>query len=299
MELAIICDEIDLHRETEKRSLFMKLRFVTSLLTVALLIPSTARSHAQTLLPTAPQKRFARVLQEVVKPGSWTDYEKIQTARAEVLKQANWPRVSIALVPIAGADQVLHYSFYDTFADMTKDTDELNKRPELRAKLTALDLQEAALLVSRRNFIITYHPDISYQGDFSWQSVRYSSIIFIHLHPGHGDEYLANRKIVLTAHHGANLPENLALFTTFAGGPSSSYWIMRPTKTLPEFDEMDAMHGDAYGKVLGDENRKRVHDLFAASVETEEEDYFRTAPSLSYVTSEWAGADAGYWMGGK
>ena len=277
----------------------MQPRFVTSLLVTTLLLAPTTLLSAQTLLPTAPQKRFARVLQEVVKPGSWSDYEKIQTARAEVLKQAKWPRVSIALVPIAGADQILHYSFYDTFADMTKDTDELNRKPELKAKLAALDLQEAALLVSRRNFIITYHPDISYQGDFSWPSVRYSSIIFIHLHPGHGDEYLANRKIVLTAHRGANLPENLALFTTFAGGPSSSYWIMRPTKTLPEFDEMDAMHGDAYGKVLGDENRKRVHDLFAASVETEEEDYFRTDPSLSYVTNEWAGDTASYWLNGK
>src|ERR1700733_7072268 len=105
----------------------MKARFAMSLFLVALLIAPTARSYAQTLLPTAPQKRFARVLQEVVKPGSWSDYEKIQTARAELLKQANWPRVSIALVSIAGADQVLHYSFYDTFADMTKDTDELNK----------------------------------------------------------------------------------------------------------------------------------------------------------------------------
>lgn len=277
----------------------MQPRFITSLLAAALLFAPSTLSSAQTFLPTAPQKRFARVLQEVIKPGSWDDYERIQAARAEVLKDANWPRVSIALVPIAGADQVLHYSFYDSFADMAKDATELNKRPELKAKLVALDLRESALLVSRRSFIITYHANISYQGDFAWPNVRYASIIFIHLHPGHGDEYLANRKIVLTAHSAAHLSENLALFTTFCGGPSSSYWIMRPVTSLPEFDEMDAMHGDAYGKVLGDENRKRVHELFAASVETEEEDYFRTAPSLSYVTSAWAGENASYWLNAK
>ena len=244
-----------------------------------------------------PQKLYARVLQEVVKPGSWLDYEKIQVARAKLLRDVNWPRVSIALVPIAGADQVLHYSFYDSFADMAKDQDALDRNPSLKSRLNALDLQEEALLRSRRSFIITYHANISYQGDFAWQSVRYASIIFIHLHPGHGDEYLANRKIVLTAHSAAHLGENLALFTTFAGGPSSSYWVTRPVKSLPEFDDMEAMHGDAYGKVLGDENRKRVHELFAASVETEEEDYFRTVPSLSYVTSEWTGSESGYWLG--
>ena len=132
----------------------MKSPFVSSFLTAALLLTSPTLLSAQTLLTPAPQKRFAKVLQEVVKPGSWTDYEKIQTARAEVLKQANWPRVSIALVPIAGADQVLHYSFYDSFADMTKDAAELDKKPELKAKLAALDLQESSLLVSRRAFII-------------------------------------------------------------------------------------------------------------------------------------------------
>ena len=276
----------------------MKLGNVVRVMVVALFVVPTVSVLAQNSAPP-PQKPYARVLKEVLKPGSWNEYEQIQVARAKVLKDADWPRVSVALVPIAGPDMVLHYSFFDSFADMAKDAAELDKRPELKAKLEALDLQENAILQSRQVYIIFYHPDISYQGDFSWPDVRFSSIIFIHLHPGHGDEYLKNRKIVLAAHSAAHLGENLALFTTFAGGPSSSFWITRPVKSLPEFDEMSAMHGDAYGKILGDDNRKLVHEYFAMSVETEEEDYFRTVPSLSYVTSAWAGNSADYWLGGK
>lgn len=275
----------------------MRTRLIQLTTLCTLLVTSLAIARAQ--LTDVKQKRFARVIQEVVKEGSWPEYQKIQEERADVLTAANWPRVSIALVPLFGANQVLHYSFFDSFADLTNEQSELDKQPALKAKLRALDQQESLLLVSKRIFFTTYHPDISYQGDFSWPELRYTSIIFIHLHPGHGDEYLANRKIVLAAHRGAHLTENLALFTTFAGGPSSSYWIIRPVKSLPEFDEMEAMHGDAYGKVLGDANRKSVHELFAASVETEEEDYFRAAPELSYTTKEWAGSNADFWVATK
>jgi len=46
---------------------------------------------------------------------------------------------------------------------------------------------------------------------------------------------------------------------------------------------------------LGDENREKVHELFAASVETEEEDYFGFDHVLSYTTTAWAGSNSDYW----
>src|SRR2546428_10850130 len=54
---------------------------------------------------------------------------------------------------------------------------------------------------------------------------------------------------------------------------------------------MEEMHGKRYGGILGDDNRKRVIELFAAAVEREEEEYFAVDNHASHVTAAWAGSD--------
>jgi len=240
--------------------------------------------------------KFIHIIQDVVKEGSWDAYHDLQVERAKALFAANWPRVSIALKTITGPDlEVLHMSFFNSFEERANDKKEMGKNPALSAKLKELTQKESLLLQSRREIDVHYQPKISYQGNFNWADMRFMSIINIHLKPGHGSEYLQNRDIVMKAHSDAKLPENLAIYTVFSGALSSTYLIMRPVTSLKGFDETEAMHGDAYGAILGDENRKKVHDLFAASVETEEEDYFGFDHLLSYTTPAWAGSNSDYW----
>ena len=70
---------------------------------------------------------------------------------------------------------------------------------------------------------------------------------------------------------------------------------MRPVMTLKAFDDMDAMHGDRYGKILGDDNRQKLQGYFAASVETEEEFYLAFDHVISYTTTAWAAGNLDYW----
>lgn len=250
----------------------------------------------QEATPKPETPKFIHIIQDVVKEGSFAEYESLQVERAKALYAANWPSVSIALKTITGPDlEVLRISFFNSFEERANDKTEMGKNPALGAKLKEIAQKESLLLQSRREIDAHYQPKISYQGDFNWADMRFMSIINIHLKPGHGSEYLQNRDIVLKAHHDAKLPENLAIYTVFSGALSSTYLIMRPVTSLKGFDETEAMHGDAYGVILGDENRKKVHDLFAASVETEEEDYFGFDHVLSYTTAAWAGSNSDYW----
>ena len=246
--------------------------------------------------PKTEPPRFIHIIQDFVKEGSFAEYETLQVERAKALYAANWSKVSVALKTISGPDlEILHISFFNSFEERANDRKELVKNPALGAKLKEIAQKESLLLQSRREIDAHYQPKISYQGNFNWADMRFMSIINIHLKPGHGSEYLANRDIVLKAHSDAKLTENLAIYTVYSGALSSTYLIMRPVTSMKGFDEMEEMHGDAYGAILGDENRKKVHDLFAASVETEEEDYFGFDHVLSYTTPAWAGSNAEYW----
>jgi hypothetical protein len=240
--------------------------------------------------------KYILITEDVLKPDAFADYERLEGEKIKALKAANWPRVSIGLTHTTGpASMVYHFSFYNSWAEIDNDRMELNKSADLKKSLKELTAQESHLLVSRRVIATVYHPDISYQGDFNWAAMRFMSLIRLQLHPGHGGEYKKNRDIVLKAHNEAQLPENLAIYTEFSGDRSGKYLIIRPVASLKAFDDMDAMHGEKYGKVLGDENRQKLQGYFASSVETEEEYYLALDHAISYTTPAWAAGNIDYW----
>ena len=263
---------------------------------VACLLLSEAGSVPAQELSGQEPMHLLRITREVVKPGAWGDYTRVSVARSRALKSANWTRVSVAWKTLTGPDEVLYLTFYNSFEDWGKDQEKVEKAPVLKTKLEELAQKTGSLLESRRDFTTVYHKDISYRGEFDWSQMRCVSIITIHLRPGHHREYLENRKIVLGAHTRANLDEHLAIFTVSSGAPSATYLVIRPVTSLHGFDTMEEMHGAKYGEVLGNENRAKVQALFAASVETEEEDYFCADPQLSYVTGSWAQSNRDFWM---
>jgi len=242
------------------------------------------------------QPEYIHIIQDTVKEGRFPEYESLQVERAKALAAANWARISIGLKPMTGpAFEVLRISFFNSFEELANITKELGENPALGAKLKEIDQKESLLLQSRLEIDARYRPKISYHGDFNWADMRFMSIIKIHLIPGHGSEYSQNRDIVIKAHNDAKLPENLAIYTINSGTLSSSYRILRPVTSLKGFDEMDATHGDKYEAVLGKENQEKLHELFAASVQTEEEEYFAFESRLSFTTPAWAGSNSAYW----
>lgn len=245
------------------------------------------------------QKTYLRIVQDVVKPGMTAEYERVQVARGALLASVNWPHASIGLRHFTGlVDQVWKLSVVDSYEEWESELNDLEKSPGLKAKLAVLEQQEAAVLQGRRVINTEYRPEVSYRGDFEWSDMRWFSIIAIHLRPGKGADYLANRALVRAAHTEAKLPENLALFAVSSGMLSGSWFVVRPVKAMKDFDAMKSMHGADYGKVLGDERRARLQAHFAASVETEEEAYFYVDPRLSYAPRGWAKTQAAFWTGG-
>jgi hypothetical protein len=240
--------------------------------------------------------KFMMLTEDVLKPDAFPEYERLQLEKVKALKAANWPRVSIVLTHTTGPTAIIyHVSFYNSWADIEKDRLEMARLNDLKKSLKDISNEESHTLVSRRVIATVYHPDISYHGDFNWAAFRYMSLIRLVLKPGHGGEYRKNRDIVLKAHTDANLPENLAIYTFFSGGRSGTYLIMRPVTSLKAFDDMEAMHGEAYGKVLGDKNRQDLQGYFASSVETEEEFYLAFDHVISYTTPAWAAGQTEFW----
>ena len=264
------------------------------LLAASFLACGALRTQAQ--LASSVASHFIQVTEDVIKPGGFKEYERLQHEKAKALKAANWKRVSIGLTHAYGPQsKVYHYSFYKSFEEVENDKELIARNSDLAKALEHVADQEDNVLASRNVYLVVYNPDISYQGDYNWAEMRYMSLIDIQLKAGVQEVYRKNRAMTLMANQTAHLKKNLAIYTNFCGMQSWQYLIIRPERSLTDFDELAAMKSSVYSGPYGDEIHTRLIEYFRESVASEREDYLTFDPALGYTTSEWAGASADFW----
>jgi hypothetical protein len=267
----------------------------TLLLTMSLFGGTALRTQAQPAGSVA--SHFIQVTEDVIKPGGFREYARLQSEKAKALKTAKWKRVSIGLTDEYGPQaKVYHYSFYKSFEEIENEKRLVMNNADLAKALEEIADQEDSILASRNVYLIVFNPDISYQGDFNWAEMRYMSLIDIQLKAGEQETYRKNRAMTLKANQIAELKKNLAIYTNFCGMQSWQYLIMRPERSLKDFDELAAMKSSVYSGPYGDEIHTRLIEYFRDSVASEREDYLEFDPGLSYTTPEWAGPNADFWM---
>ena len=239
-----------------------------------------------------------RITREQVLPGKEAVHARITAERSRYLASVQWPRVSIALRPVTGAGDVLTLTGYQSLAEWGRDRDDIAKTPSLNAKLEHFVSQLGELVSQRREISADFQDEISYRSKYDWSKMRYVDVITILLKAGHGDEYLENRKIVVEAHTKAAVDEHMLIYQVSSGRPGTTFLIFRPVEAFEGLN-LEKAHGDRYLKILGKQNRDRLHVLFAASDDTQEEEFYAVDPAMSYVTPAWVGADKSFWFVGR
>ena len=257
-----------------------------------MLLWGAAGACAQEAGNPAPILKISR---ELVAAGKQTAHADVALERAQVFRAAHWPTPYIALRQVTGPGEVLFLTGYDSLASWGQDRAALDQNAVLRARLAAVSDRQDETLAQHRMLSAEFSPDISYNAKYDWSRLRCLDMIQIQLRPGHGDEYLDNRKIVVETHKRANVDEHLIIYRVSSGAPSTTFLIMRPVESFAGFD-LESLHGPRYMEILGQANRTRLHDLFAASVMSEEESFYCAEPSLSYVTERWAGENKTFWL---
>jgi hypothetical protein len=235
--------------------------------------------------------QILKISSALVAPGKDAALSHAVAEQSQALRRLNWPGVCIGLRPVTGPSELIFLTGYTSLADWGRDRNAVENSAELKTRAVAID----ELLLQRREISAEFQGEISYRAKYDWSKMRYLDVIKILLRPGHGDEYLKNRKIVLEAHTKAEIDEHLLIYQVSSGYPGTTFFVLRPVETFEGLD-LEKRHGDHYLKILGEENRKELHELFAASVQTQEEEFYAVDPALSYVTSSWAGSEKDFWL---
>jgi hypothetical protein len=271
-----------------------KLPLLFSAICLSLSAVSTA---AQT---PPPPPNIILLVREEIKPGELPAHEQEAAAYVHTLAKAN-ARISnpalrsgrIAMSPVAGNENEITYLWpYDSFEDMEQSQSEMDKLAS-DPKLLKADfdqLPDNKLHISQRDMIATYRPDLSYKPErLDAAKSRYMTITTLRIKPGHEDEYWKMAKEhIFPARDKAGIKASYAVFQAIAGTPSTTFFILRPFRSLSELDERAPVITRA---AMSEDTKKEVDKVTDRAVVFQEVTFQRFNPRLSYVAPEFAARD--------
>ncbi len=253
-------------------------------------VASAVLAQAQETMLLPP--KVLVITREVVKPGKGAAHQKWEAGYPAALAKAHWPVPYIGMTALTGEPRALYLTGYDSMAAWEADTQATDKNAALSAQMDVLSTKDGDFLSEYRTGVFTYLPELSYHADtIPVAGLRYFRIYTLHIKPGHGSHFTEVRKTILAAHQKAGLSDQYAIFHILAGGPSDTYLIFVPMKSLAEQDEYDTIHGAAYKQALGADGQKSLDDFQAQGVESSETNIFKFIPQMSYPRKEWMAAD--------
>jgi hypothetical protein len=235
------------------------------------------------------------IFREFVKPGkAGTPHDKTESAFVEAMAKAKWPTHYVAASSMSGKPRVLFFTRYDSYEAWENDVTATNKNAAFSAALDRASQADGALLDSSDQNVFTYNEQFSLRPVADISHMRYLEIWVAHVKPGHYREWEELNKVYKAGYEKAVPQGHWAVYEAGYGMPNGTYLFMTARKTASELDR-GPQDEKATMAAIGEDGMKKLDELFAASVESSESQFFAFSPQMSYPPDEWVKADPDFW----
>jgi hypothetical protein len=230
------------------------------------------------------------IQREYVKPGrSGAVHEKSESAFVAAMAAAKWPTHYLAAESLSGRSRVLFMVGYPSFAAWEKDNHAIAKDPVLSAKLDRLGMTDGDLLDSFSQAVFTYDPEMSlHAGDVV--HARYFEIAKYMVKPGHRADFIALVKMYQEG-FASNANANWATFESYYGEDNGGEYLAISKMTSLAEDDASMGDGKKFSDAMGPEKMKKLRELTAACIDSEQTNLFEFNPKMSYPGDDWIKAD--------
>ena len=268
---------------------------LTGLFAGALILGSGLGVAAAQEEPKGPPKVLV-IQREFVKPGKGgTMHERSESAFVRAMSAAKWPVHYIAVESMSGPTRVLFLVGYPSFAAWEKDNQSIEKNATLSSAIDHAQLVDGDLLSSYDQGAFLYNEEGSLRaGSADVPRSRYFEISVFRVRPGHRSEW--NDLVKLYKEGYDKIPNaKWALFESVYGADNGGmYLVFNPMKSLAEVEEGYADQ-KKFVEAMGEDKMKRLGELTAACVESEQTNLFRFSPKMSYPQDSWVKEDPEFW----
>jgi hypothetical protein len=245
--------------------------------------------------PMGPPKVLV-IEREFLKPGrGGTVHERSESAFVRAMTTAKWPTHYFALDAMSGPTRALFLLGYPSFAAWEKDNQDMAKNATLSAAFDKAITADGDLLTSFDQGVFMFNEEGSLRaGTADVPRSRYFEISVFHVRPGHTKEW---QDLVKLYQQGYEKVPNAkwALFESVYGADNGGmYLVFNPMKSLAEVEEGYADQ-KKFMDALGEDKMKKLGELTASCIESEQTNLFRFNPKMSYPDDSWVKEDPTFW----
>ena len=242
---------------------------------------------------TMSPPKILTITREYVKPGkAGSMHDKTETAFVQAMAHAKWPTHYLGMNSVTGKSRSLFFTGYESFDAWEKDVAATQKNAMLSAGLDRAVAVDGELLDSVDTGVFLYNAEYSLnqQAEHATPATRYFEVAVYHVKPGHHKDWDDALKMVLEGYK-KGLPEaHWACYESMYGAPEGTYLFIVARKSAQELDSDMAQNKD-FMAAMGGEGMKKLDELAAASIESNETNLFALNANMSYVPAEWIKAD--------
>lgn len=153
---------------------------------------------------------------------------------------------------------------------------------------------QTELLDEARVLIFSSDPELSYHSKAPGPQNRFLEADIVQVRPGHGKEFEALMKLYMSAFDKAGTTQHWGAYRTEYGESVSNYVFLTASNSVAEIDQRYS-EDPKIAKALSDDDKKKIRELRAASIENERVELYSLNPAQSYVTEDWFKADPEFW----
>jgi hypothetical protein len=237
-----------------------------------------------------PPPKVLVIEREYVKPGKGGAlHEKSESAFVNAFAAAKWPTHYLAADSMSGRPRVLFLAGYPSFEAWEKDNHAIAKNSALAATLDRLMVTDGELLSDFDQGVFVFDPDHSlHYGDVV--HARYFEVMAYKIKPGHRAEWMELVKLYQSGYE--KIPNaNWALYESYYGADNGGLYIAFSKMTSLAEDDASMVDDKKFADAIGPEGMKKVRELSAACIDSEQTNLYAFNPKMSYSGDDWIKAD--------
>jgi hypothetical protein len=242
-----------------------------------------------------PPPKVLVIEREYLKPGrGGSMHEKTESAFVRAMSAAKWPTHYFGADSLSGPSRALFFIGYPSFEAMEKDNLAQAKNTTFSAAWDRAEIADGDLLTEFDSNVFLYRDDLSLRSSVDIAKFRYFEIIHFNVKPGHTKDW---EEMVKMYHNGYEKAVPQAQWATFesvyGANNGGEFLVFIPMKSLAEMDTRES-DGKKFGAAVGEAGMKKMAELEAACIESQQTNLFQFNPKISYPADEWVKSDS-FW----
>jgi hypothetical protein len=260
-------------------------------LAVAGCLPAAAQD-ASTATSSAP--KYLQVTVEYTKPGKGgLAHDKTEGAFVQAMAKANFPLHYMAFNAISGRGRAIYLSPFNSFEEVEK-ANKIFDSPAVGSEFDRINAADGELLDEAHVLIFSSDPELSFHSHTPGPKNRFLEADIMQVKPGHGKDFSDLIKLYMAAFDKAGSSQHWGAYRLEYGEPLGTYVFLTSSDSEAEIDQRFS-EDPKIGKSLSEDDKKKIRDLRAASIESDRVELYSVNPTQSYPPDDYVKADPDFW----